>query len=156
NPPTDADAETLTAEPEPEAANYQFETQGTPVYVPAPDLPSVAGYEVLEVLGRGGMGVVYRARQKGLNRLVALKMVLAGSHAGPEDLARFHLEAEAVARLQHPNIVQVFEVGQEDGQPFVAFEFVDGGSLQQHLKKQSFPERQAAQLVETLARAMHF
>src|SRR5262249_59058671 len=77
-------------------------------------LPSVPGYEVLAPLGRGGMGIVYRARQLGLNRLVALKMILSGHHAGDEERLRFRAEAEAVARLQHPNIVQVFEVGGHD------------------------------------------
>src|SRR5262249_6578103 len=83
-----------------------------------PPLPDVAGYEVLGVLGRGGMGVVYKARQLGLNRLVALKMILAGAHADERERARFHAEAGAVAHLQHTNIVQIFEVGTHDGLPF--------------------------------------
>jgi tetratricopeptide (TPR) repeat protein/tRNA A-37 threonylcarbamoyl transferase component Bud32 len=115
----------------------------------------VPGYEILGILGRGGMGVVYKARQTELNRLVALKMVLAGSHAGEQDLARFRNEAEAVARLQHPNIVQIFEIGEAEGRPFFSLEFVDGGSLASRLRGTPQPPRQAAQLVETVARAMH-
>jgi serine/threonine-protein kinase len=121
-----------------------------------PVLPRVPGYEILEVLGRGGMGVVYRARQTNLDRVVALKMILAGSHAGPEGLARFRTEAEAVARLQHPNIVQIHEVCQADGLPFCALEFVPGGSLDYKVRGTPLPARQAAALVETLARAMHY
>jgi outer membrane protein assembly factor BamB/predicted Ser/Thr protein kinase len=121
----------------------------------AGERPVVAGYEVLDELGRGGMGVVYKARQLGLNRLVALKMILAGSHAGPVELARFRAEAEAVARLQHPNIVQVYDVGEQDGRPFFSLEFVEGGSLASRLDGTPLPGRQAAQLVETLARAVH-
>src|SRR5438046_2442858 len=96
---------------------------------PAPSTwPTPPGYEVLGELGRGGMGVVYRARQVGLNRLVALKMVLAGGHAGAEELGRFRHEAEAVARLRHPNIVTVHEVGDQNGLPFFSLEYCDGGS----------------------------
>src|SRR5271166_6465108 len=89
--------------------------------------PVVPGFEILEELGRGGMGVVYKARQINLNRLVALKMVLAGAHAGPVALARFHNEARAVASLQHPDIVQILDVGQAGGLPYFCLEFIDGG-----------------------------
>jgi mono/diheme cytochrome c family protein/predicted Ser/Thr protein kinase len=122
----------------------------------APPLPAaVAGYEVLAVLGRGGMGVVYKARQPGLKRVVALKMILAGAHAAPEHLARFRTEAEAVARLHHPNIVHVYEVGQHEGHPFVSLEYLEGGSLAQQLDGAPRPPHEAARLVETLARAVH-
>jgi hypothetical protein len=119
------------------------------------DLPLLPGYEILGELGRGGMGVVYKARQVRLQRLVALKMILAGAHAGPQELARFRREAEAVAQLQHPHIVQIYEVGEQKGQPYFSLEFVDGGSLAQKLAGTPLPAYQAAQLVETLARAVH-
>ena len=118
------------------------------------DGPNVPGYDILEELGRGGMGVVYKARHKKLNRLVALKMILAGSHAGAAELVRFQVEAEAIARLQHPNIVQVHEVGEHEGKPFFSLEFCGGGSLAQKLEGTPLPARSAAALVETLARAM--
>src|SRR5262249_5704042 len=118
--------------------------------------PPVPGYEIVEELGRGGMGVVYKARQTALKRTVALKMILAGGHAGAPELARFRAEAEAVAGLQHPNIVQVYEVGEQDGLPFFSLEFVEGGSLAQRLDGTPLPAGQAAALVETLARAIHY
>jgi tetratricopeptide (TPR) repeat protein len=117
--------------------------------------PSVVGYEVLNLLGRGGMGVVYKARQERLNRIVALKMIRAGAYASPELRARFHIEAEALAKLQHPNIVQIYEVGESSGCPYIAMEFVDGGNLGDLLAGQVAPPRVASGLVETLARAMH-
>jgi len=122
---------------------------------PAPELPCVAGYEILGELGRGGMGVVYKARQVRLGRLVALKMILAGDHAGPEHLARFKGEAEALAQVPHPNIVQIYEVGEQDRRPFVALEYVEGQSLAQKFAGTPLPPREAAHLVETLARAIH-
>src|SRR5262249_26793366 len=118
------------------------------------DLPQVAGYEVLQLLGRGGMGVVYQARQTGLGRVVALKMILGGGRPSPADPAGFGREAEAIARLQHPNIVQVFEVGEQGGLPYFSLEFCGGGSLKETLKGTPLPPKQAAALVETLARAM--
>jgi WD40 repeat protein len=122
--------------------------------------PTVAGYEILGELGRGGMGVVYRARQTPLNRLVALKMIRTGHDADPGALARFRVEAEAVARLQHPHIVQIYEIGGLDGTasvcPYMALELVEGGSLARQVNGTPLPVRRAAELVETLARAMHF
>jgi serine/threonine protein kinase/tetratricopeptide (TPR) repeat protein len=117
--------------------------------------PTIAGYEILGELGRGGMGVVYKARQVGLNRLVALKMILDGPHASPGHLARFRREAEAVARLCHPNIVHIHDIGEQEGRPFFSMEYVEGGNLAQRLAGKPQPSRSAAQLVETLARAVH-
>src|SRR5260370_20491887 len=116
---------------------------------------SVPGYEIEGVLGRGGMGVVYKARHLALKRTVALKMILASGHAGPQALARFRIEAEAVARLQHPNIVQGFEVGAAGRHPFCALEFGEGGNLAAKINGQLLPVREAARLVEALAPAMH-
>jgi WD40 repeat protein len=114
------------------------------------------GYQILGVLARGGMGVVYRAQHLGLKRMVALKMILAGAHAGDEDLARFRHEAEAVARLQHPHIVQIHDVGEQNHLPYFAMEFVEGGSLDQKLQATAQPAQAAAEMVETLARAVHY
>ncbi len=127
-----------------------------PRVAPGPECwPAVAGYTLLAVLGKGGMGVVYKARQERLNRLVALKMILAGPHADARDAARFKIEAEAVARLQHPNIVQIYEVGEHGGLPFFSLEFVSGGSLSDRLGGAPVPPAEAARLAETLARAAH-
>src|SRR5262245_28994680 len=115
---------------------------------PATGLPQVPGYEVEAVLGRGGMGVVYKARH------LALKLLAAG-HPHPAERARFTAEAEAVARLQHPNIVQIHEVGEADGRPFFALEYVAGGSLAERLAGRPLPPRDAARLVAALAEAMH-
>ena len=116
--------------------------------------PVVEGYEILGRLGQGGMGVVYRARQHGLERLVALKMIRAGSHAAPEHLVRFRIEALAVARLRHPNVVQVYDIGQAEGLPFVALELLEGGSLESRIAGTPQPERDSAELMVTLAGAV--
>src|SRR5260370_5740037 len=118
------------------------------------ELPQVPGYEVDVVVGRGGMGIVYRARHLRLNRLVALKMLLAGAYATPQERARFQREAEAVARLKHPNIVQVYDVGDSGGRPYFTMEYVANGSLAHKLAGTPQPARQAAQLVATLAGAV--
>jgi WD40 repeat protein len=121
---------------------------------PGARLPSFGDYALLGEVGRGGMGVVYKAHQSSLDRIVAIKMVLAGKHAGPEELARFRREAAALARLQHPNIVQIHEVGTHDGRPYFSMEFVGGGSLAQRQGGEPLPPREAARLTETLARAV--
>jgi serine/threonine protein kinase len=117
--------------------------------------PTVPGYEILGELGRGGMGVVYQARQLGLDRTVALKMLLTGVHTAAKDLARFRAEAAVIARLQHPNIVQIYDVGEAAGRPYFVLEYVAGGSLAQQLQGTPQPARAAAQLVEALAQAVH-
>jgi WD40 repeat protein len=115
----------------------------------------VAGYEILGELGHGGMGIVYKARQTRLHRLVALKMLAAGAQATARDLARFRLEAEAAARMQHPHIVQIYDIGEADGRPYLALEFVEGGSLASKIRGNPQPVEVAARLVEALARAMY-
>lgn len=117
---------------------------------------AVPGYEILSELGRGGMGVVYLARQIGLNRPVALKMILSGEHAGSNERERFRREAESVAALQHPNIVQIHDIGESQGRPYLAFEYVGGGSLANLLGGQPWPAKPAADFVEALARAMQY
>jgi hypothetical protein len=112
------------------------------------------GYEILGELGRGGMGVVYQARQIALQRIVALKMILGGGHASGTDLQRFRTEAEAIARLQHPHIVQIYEVGEHNGLAYFSLEFCAGGSLEKKLGGTPLPPREAAALVEKLAHAM--
>jgi hypothetical protein len=114
----------------------------------------VPGYDILGVLGRGGMGVVYQARHQRLNRLVALKMILAGGRAGEAERARFRTEAEAVARLRHAGIVQIYDVGEHAGLPYLALEYCDGGSLAGRLGGTPLTPAQAAALVEQLARAV--
>src|SRR5262249_41397267 len=116
--------------------------------------PQVAGYQVLEVLGVGGMGIVYKARQVRLDRFVALKMIRAGAGALPEDLARFEAEARAVAAIEHPNIVRIFEIGEHRGLPYFSLEFLAGGSLARRIDGKPQPVAEAARIVDVLARAM--
>ena len=118
------------------------------------NLPEIPGYDVEALLGRGGMGVVYKARHRRLNRLVALKMLIAGAHAGPAERARFQREAEAVASLRHANIVAVYDVGDHEGCPYFTMELLEGGSLAQALAGTPQPARQAAALLITLAEAV--
>jgi hypothetical protein len=116
--------------------------------------PAVPGYEILGELGRGGMGVVYKAWHTRLKRAAALKMILSGGHAGEAELARFKTEAEAIARLPHPHVVQIYEVGEHDGAPYFALEFCAGGGLDKKLAGALLPPGEAARLVETLADAV--
>jgi serine/threonine-protein kinase len=118
------------------------------------DVPRIPGYDVEALLGRGGMGVVYKARHHRLNRPVALKMLIAGAYAGPTERARFQHEAEAVASLRHANIVAVYDVGDHEGCPYFTMELLEGGSLAQALAGTPQPARQAAALLITLAEAV--
>ena len=113
-----------------------------------------AGYEVLGELGRGGMGVVYLARKLALNRLCAVKMILAGPHAGTATAARFRAEAEVIARLRHPDVVQIYHVGEAEGLPFLELEYLPGGSLDKRLHGTPMPPIDAARLVESVAHAI--
>lgn len=142
---TDGFAETL-AKAEESAGALQASDRSTSAAI---------GYELLGELGRGAMGVVYQARQVALGRIVALKMIRAGERADAEEIARFRSEAAAIAQLQHPNIVQIYEFGEHAGRPFFSLEFIDGGTLAQRIAGVCQTPRDAAQLVETLARAVH-
>lgn len=119
-----------------------------------PDWPEIPGHKILGLLGRGGMGVVYKALQVKLGRIVAIKMI--GAEAEPESLSRFHLEAQAVASLHHPNIVQIYEIGEANGKPYFSLEFVDGHTLGDRLSGEPQPPHEAARIIEQLARAMHY
>jgi serine/threonine-protein kinase len=127
---------------------------GPAPWPPGADLPRIPGYEILSVLGRGGVGIVYKARDLRLNRLVALKMLLAGAYAGPAERERFLREAEAVAAVRHANIVQVHGAGDHDGWPYFTMEYVEGGSLAQKLLGTPQPARRAAALLSPLAEAV--
>jgi serine/threonine-protein kinase len=128
--------------------------QPTPPPADEPVLPRIPGYEVEGVLGHGGMGIVFRARHLRLNRPVAVKMLLAGGYAGPRERGRFQREAEAVAALRHPNVVQVYDVGDADGRPYFTMELVDGPSLGRKLAGTPQTARDAAALLATLSGAV--
>jgi len=131
------------------------------ILVPAraepPFIPRLFGdYELLEEVARGGMGVVFKARQLKLDRIVAVKMILSGQFAGKDELLRFHAEAESAARLQHPNIVRIHETGEVDGQPYFSMDYVDGGSLAGLVREKPLPPTRAASYVKTIAHAIHY
>ena len=139
----------VTATPTTEATPPPDARPGS--FPPWPELP---GYEVLAELGRGGMGVVYKARQKGLNRTVALKMIGPGAAGSPDLLSRFSSEAEVIARLQQPNIIQVYEIGTCQSGPYFAMEYAEGGSLAERWAGTPQPARGTAQTVLALALAV--
>ena len=118
------------------------------------EIPAVPGYDVVGILGRGGTGIVFKARQIALQRIVALKMLQNLERAGEKELARFRAEADVIARLQHPNIVQIYDVGEVAGRPYFVLEYVAGGNLAQHLVGTPQPARLASEFVEVLARAV--
>src|SRR5262245_16351908 len=152
-PPPSPTADTATVPPASPLASSRTLTPA-PAAPPLAGAPAVPGYELLGEFGRGGMGVVYEARQLGLNRLCALKMILAGGHASGADLARFRSEAEAIARLQHPGIVAIYEVGAHEGKPFFSLELCPGGSLDKKLGGTPLEPREAAKLVKARAEAV--
>ena len=120
-------------------------------------LPRFLGeYELLEEIARGGMGVVYRARQDKLNRLVAVKLIRSGSLAGTDDLRRFRHEAEAIAELDHPHIIPIYEIGQEDDQPYFSMKLIEGGNLARHIERLKDDPRTVAALIAKVARAVHY
>src|SRR5262249_52752603 len=122
----------------------------------SPELPALPGYEILELLFAGGMGVIYRARQLSLNRLVAVKMIRILDRITPEQLKRFRIEAIAISQLNHPHVVRIYDFGGHNGLPYFSMELVDGQSLAHKLASGCLPADQAARLVETLAAAMHY
>jgi serine/threonine protein kinase len=166
-PPADEDrTERLPAQAEPThrledpgekpvaSAPTTIQERTKPIAV-APPPRAFGDYELLEEVGRGGMGVVYRARQESLDRVVALKMILGGRLAHAEDVQRFRTEAEAAAKLSHPHIVAVHDVGEIDGQHFFSMEFIEGVSLAHRLENGPLPGKSAARYVAQIARAVH-
>ncbi len=159
--PADAGGEEVVSveprgEPTEGVAHLKTSDSSRPLPQLPPLLPSVPGYDILEEVGRGGMGVVYRAMDLRLKRPVALKMILAGDHSSQEVRSRFRTEAESVAQLQHPNIVQIYEIGEHSGLPYFALEYVNSGNLADLLDGTPMPARSAAELILPLARAIQF
>jgi eukaryotic-like serine/threonine-protein kinase len=150
-PPTEAPGDGLRTQNQPRPPGGSSPPQED---IPA-GLPTLPGYQLLRELGRGGMGVVYKARDQRLNRIVAIKMLLGGAHSGPMDRVRFQIEAETVASLQHPSIIKIHEIGESNSCPYLVLEFLEGQSLDRQLTQQPLSAREAARVIETLARAMH-
>ncbi len=148
--PTEGGASAAIA---PETVN-PFDGDSPPPWPEDGGPPSIPGYEILELLGRGGMGIVYKALQRPLKRAAALKMIRGDLHVDAEQLGRFRVEAEVIARLKHPNVVQIYEVGEVGGVPYFSLEMLEGGTLAERLAGAPMPPRQAAALAATLARAV--
>src|ERR1043166_5669186 len=140
--------------PETDHAHAEEHIRTAPVL--AKLLGELGDYELLEEIGRGGQGVVFRARQKSLNRIVALKVISLGQWASKAHLRRFRLEAEAAARLEHPGIVPIHEVGERDGSCYFSMKFVEGGQLDEVVRRRSMSIRQAAELIAKVARTVHY
>lgn len=136
-------------------SSFSFESNPPSNQESDPFPESIGNYQIFGILGQGAMGVVYKAQQKGLNRLVALKMIKHGNDAGPEVRERFHREAHAIASLRHPGIVQIYEVGEHQGDPYFSLELCTGGSLARRLNGTPIQPREAADLTQKLALAMH-
>lgn len=136
------------------APTHTFQRRGVPS--PRDVIRYFGDYELLDEIARGGMGIVFKARQVKLNRIVAVKMILAGSFAGPEDIERFHTEAEAAAQLDHPGIVPIYEVGQHEGQHYFSMGFVEGQSLAKKVAEGPLPPREAAEIVRAVAEAVQY
>ena len=134
----------------------EFEHEVNVDSVPSPMLMDFGDYELLEQIGRGGQGVVFRARQKSLNRTVALKVISLGQWASRAHLKRFRLEAEAAARLEHPGIVPIHEVGERDGQCYFSMKFIEGGHLDEVVQQTPMSIRQAVELITKVARTIHY
>ena len=139
--------------PRPEDARPTDSSEGPPVNSGSAR-SAIPGYEIKGELGRGGMGIVYKAWDPRLKRLVALKIIISGAHAGDEEMSRFKKEAQAVAKLKHPNVVQIYNLGEHENRPYFALEYVSGGSLSRYLRGSPQPPKIAAEFVATLSRAM--
>jgi serine/threonine protein kinase/phage FluMu protein Com len=146
----------VAAAPAAESATLALEGTQPDITVEPTATIEVPGYEILGELGRGGMGVIYKARQLQPRRLTALKMILAGEYAGSDAVSRFQSEANAIARLSHPNIVRIHEVGEHQGRPYLTLEFIECGNLAERLRDKRLDFRAAAELLHPLARAIHF
>src|SRR5829696_1010560 len=143
--------------PSGETAGHGVEAVRTRAAEAVPPPAHIGPYRIVKTIGRGGMGTVYLARDDQHDRDVALKVIPAGPDADPTDLARFRTEAQAVARLDHPNIVRLYEVGEGEGVAWLAMEYVDGGNLYKRVTREGpLDPADAARLVELVARAVHY